>query len=82
MYIALNMLIVSDLQSICRAHIYIKCGIQHFSFFQKIYVMSELLENVILFHFHVRILTSFGAGDLGTEVDFLYAMMWVTKVTF
>ena len=32
--------------------------------------------------FHVRILTSFGTGDLGTEVDFLYAMMWVTKVTF
>ena len=31
--------------------------------------------------FHVRILTSFGAGDLGTEVDFLYTMMWVTKVT-
>ena len=30
---------------------------------------------------HVRILISFGAGDLGTEVDFLYAMMWVTKVT-
>ena len=32
--------------------------------------------------FHVRILTSFGAGDLGTEVDFIYAMMWVTKITF
>ena len=31
---------------------------------------------------HVRILTSFGAGDLGTEVDFLYSVMWVTKVTF
>ena len=30
----------------------------------------------------VRILTSFGAGDLGTEVDFLYSVMWVTKVTF
>ena len=30
----------------------------------------------------VRILTSFGAGDLGSEVDFLYSVMWVTKVTF
>ena len=30
----------------------------------------------------VRILTSFGAGDLGTEVDFLHSVMWVTKVTF
>ena len=32
--------------------------------------------------FHVRIQSTFGAGDLGTEVDFLYAMMWVTKVIF
>ena len=39
---------------------------------------------VVMFMFknHVRILTSFGAGDLGTEVDFLCTMMWVTKVTF
>ena len=36
----------------------------------------------IVCFYHVRILTSFGAGDLGTEVDFLYTMMWVTKVTF
>ena len=35
-----------------------------------------------IYYFHVRILTSFGAGDVGTEVDFLYTMMWVTKVTF
>ena len=36
----------------------------------------------LLFPNHVRILTSFGAGDLGTEVDFQYSVMWVTKVTF
>ena len=30
----------------------------------------------------VRILTSFGAGDLGSEGDFLYSVMWVTKVIF
>ena len=41
-----------------------------------------LLHKKLIAVFHVRILTSFGAGDLGSEVDFLYAMMWVTKVTF
>ena len=37
---------------------------------------------IMLSMMHVRILTSFGVGDLGTEVDFLYTMMWVTRVTF
>ena len=37
---------------------------------------------IACYEYEVRILTSFGAGDLGTEVDFLYTMMWVTKVTF
>ena len=46
--------------------------IQHYIEIGKIYALI----------FHVRILTSFGAGDLGTEVDFLYSVMWVTKVTF
>ena len=32
--------------------------------------------------FEVRILTSFWAGDVGTDVDFLYSVMWVTNVTF
>ena len=42
---------------------------------------AAMLGLIGLFN-EVRILTSFGAGDLGTEVDFLYTMMWVTKVTF
>ena len=46
-----------------------------------VHIMDAALLNSVP-PFHVRILTSFGAGDLGTEVDFLYSVMWVTKVTF
>ena len=45
-------------------------------------IPTVTLELIFHMNMEVRILTSFGAGDLGTEVDFLYAMMWVTKVTF
>ena len=45
-------------------------------------ILGKELKLSVLFLEEVRILTSFGAGDLGTEVDFLYSVMWVTKVTF
>ena len=43
---------------------------------------SDHLRKTFYELMEVRILTSFGAGDLGSEVDFLYSVMWVTKVTF
>ena len=45
-------------------------------------IIGAIQKILFVAKFIVRIHSTFRAGDLGTEVDFLYAMMWVTKVIF